>query len=65
LKLKPGLTGPASLKYKNEEELLAKVENPIEYNNTVIFPDKVKINLEYYKKHNIFLDIKYLFKTIF
>lgn len=65
LKLKPGLTGPASLKYKNEEELLAKVENPIEYNNTVIFPDKVKINLEYYKNHNIFLDIKYLFKTIF
>jgi len=65
LKLKPGLTGPASLKYKNEEEILAKVENPIEYNNTVIFPDKVKINLEYYRNHNIFLDIKYLFKTVF
>ncbi len=65
LELKPGITGPASLKYANEEEILAKVENPIEYNDTVIFPDKVKINLEYYKNHNLFIDIKYIFKTIF
>ena len=65
LKLKPGITGPASIKYANEEEMLAKIENPVEYNNKVIFPDKVKINLEYYKNYNIFLDIKYIFKTIF
>ncbi|MBN2893858.1 MAG: sugar transferase [Bacteroidales bacterium] len=65
LKLKPGITGPASLKYANEEEILSKIENPIEYNNKVIFPDKVKINLEYYEKHNIFLDLKYIFKTVF
>lgn len=65
LKLKPGITGPASIKYSNEEEILAKVENPVEYNDTIIFPDKVKINLEYYKNHNIFLDLKYIFKTVF
>lgn len=65
LKLKPGITGPASLKYKNEEELLVNVEKPVEYNDNVIFPDKVKINLEYYNNHNLWLDIKYIFKTIF
>jgi lipopolysaccharide/colanic/teichoic acid biosynthesis glycosyltransferase len=65
LKLKPGITGPASLKYANEEELFVNIENPVEYNDNVIFPDKVKINLEYYHKHNLFLDIKYIFKTVF
>ena len=50
LELRPGITGPASLKYRDEEELLAKVENPVEYNDTVIFPDKVRINL-YYMDH--------------
>ena len=65
LKLKPGITGPASIKYANEEEILSKIDNPIEYNDKVIFPDKVKINLEYYNKYNVFLDIKYIFKTIF
>ena len=39
LKLKPGITGPASLKYRNEEELLAKIENPQKYNDDVIYPD--------------------------
>lgn len=65
LKLRPGITGPASLKYANEEEILAKVKNPKEYNDTVIFPDKVKINLDYYKKHSLFGDIKLIFATIF
>ena len=65
LKLRPGITGPASLKYANEEEILAKVKNPKEYNDTVIFPDKAKINLDYYKKHSLFGDIKLIFATIF
>ena len=65
LELKPGITGPASLKYADEEEILANVENPVEYNDKVIFPDKVKINLDYYDNHNLCLDIKYIFKTIF
>ena len=65
LKLRPGITGTASLKYANEEEILAKVKNPKEYNDTVIFPDKVKINLDYYKKHSLLGDIKLIFATIF
>lgn len=65
LKLKPGITGPASLKYRNEENILAKQENPIQYNDDVIFPDKVKINLEYYYNNNILIDLKIIFKTFF
>ena len=53
LKLRPGITGPASLKYANEEEILAKVAHPEEYNKNVIFPDKVRINLDYYFRQNI------------
>ena len=64
LKLRPGITGPASLKYKNEEEILAKVENPQKYNDEVIYPDKVKINLEYYYHHSLVGDIKLILRTI-
>ncbi len=65
LELKPGITGPATLKYSNEEELLTKVNNPIKYNNEVIFPDKVRINLEYMDNWSLWLDIKIIFRTIF
>ncbi len=65
LNLRPGITGPASLKYANEEELLSKVLDPIKYNNTVIYPDKVKINLKYYYSHSMWGDIKIIFYTIF
>ena len=64
LELRPGITGPASLKYANEEEILAGVDDPIKYNDEIIFPDKVRINLDYYENQNIFSDIKYIFKTI-
>ena len=65
LKLKPGITGPASLKYANEEEILAKQENPKEYNDEIIYPDKVRINLDYYYQYNLWIDIKIIFATIF
>lgn len=65
LKLRPGITGPASLKYANEEELLAKVDDPIRYNDEVIFPDKVRINLDYYYRHSLMGDIRLIFQTIF
>lgn len=48
LKLKPGLTSEASLKYFDEEAILQQQENARDYNDAVIFPDKVKINLQYY-----------------
>lgn len=64
LQLKPGITGPASIKYANEEALLATVPNPLEYNDAVIFPDKVKINLAYYYNRSLWLDIKIIAWTI-
>jgi len=64
LSIKPGITGPASLKYKNEEEILAQVENPKEYNDKVIWPDKVKINKEYIKNWSLKKDIEYIIKTV-
>lgn len=64
LKLKPGITGPASLKYRNEEVLLAKVEDPQKYNDEVIFPDKVRINRNYMKHWHFMLDIKIIIYTI-
>jgi lipopolysaccharide/colanic/teichoic acid biosynthesis glycosyltransferase len=64
LSVKPGITGPASLKYKNEEEVLASVKNPKEYNDKVIWPDKVKINKEYIKNWSLKKDIEYIIKTI-
>jgi lipopolysaccharide/colanic/teichoic acid biosynthesis glycosyltransferase len=63
LELRPGLTGPASLKYAHEEKLLASVENPTEYNDLVIFPDKVKINLHYYYHRSFYGDIKIIYNT--
>jgi len=65
LQLRPGITGPATLKYRNEEELLATVDDPIKYNDEVIFPDKVRINLEYYYKNNVWIDIQIILATIF
>ena len=65
LELRPGITGPASLKYINEEVLLAKVDDPKKYNDEIIYPDKVKINLEYYYNRSFWGDIKIIFKTIF
>ena len=65
LQLRPGITGPASIKYRNEEELLAQQVDPKAYNDTVIWPDKVKINLDYLDNWSFFGDIKLIFKTLF
>ncbi|QOW11967.1 sugar transferase [Kaistella flava (ex Peng et al. 2021)] len=53
LNLKPGLTGLASLKYRNEEQVLAMQSNPLHYNDTVIWPDKVRLN-NWYAQHRTF-----------
>ncbi|MFZ4523431.1 MAG: sugar transferase [Bacteroidales bacterium] len=64
LTLRPGITGPASLKYYNEEDILAGVGNPKEYNDTVIFPDKVRINLKYLERSSLIEDVKIIIYTI-
>jgi lipopolysaccharide/colanic/teichoic acid biosynthesis glycosyltransferase len=65
LELKPGITSEASIKYTNEEKLLAQQENPLEYNDIVIFPDKVRLNLDYYYNRNFFGDMVIIVKTVF
>ena len=64
LKLKPGITGPASLKYRNEEELLANVDNPKQYNDEVIYPDKVRINLYSLSHYSFIKDIQMIICTV-
>lgn len=64
LSIRPGITGPASIRYKNEEEILAQQENPKVYNDTVIWPDKVKINREYIEDWSLLKDVMYIKKTI-
>jgi lipopolysaccharide/colanic/teichoic acid biosynthesis glycosyltransferase len=64
LLLKPGLTSLAAIKYRNEEELLANQENPLLYNDQVIFPDKVKMNLEYLEKRSFCYDVKIILLTL-
>jgi len=63
--LRPGITGPASLKYKNEEELLASVNDPIKFSKEVIWPEKVRMNLEYYNQRSFLRDIVIILETIF
>lgn len=63
LLLRPGITGPASLKYRNEEELLATVDNPQEYNDTVIYPDKIRLNRYYLHHYSFWKDIQMILCT--
>jgi lipopolysaccharide/colanic/teichoic acid biosynthesis glycosyltransferase len=65
LELKPGITSEASIKYQNEETLLEQQENPLDYNDTIIFPDKVRMNLEYYYNRSFFGDIGIIVRTVF
>jgi lipopolysaccharide/colanic/teichoic acid biosynthesis glycosyltransferase len=65
LLLRPGITGPATLTYRNEEEILAQVDDPIRYNDEVIYPNKVRINLEYLEHCSFSKDVYYIWKTIF
>lgn len=64
LQLRPGITGPASLKYRDEEILLACQANPQEFNDKVIYPDKVRINLYYLDHYSFLADIKMIFATV-
>ena len=64
LSIRPGITGPAQLAYKNEEEILANQDNAVKYNDEIIWPDKVRINREYIGDYSFFKDFYYIWKTI-
>jgi lipopolysaccharide/colanic/teichoic acid biosynthesis glycosyltransferase len=65
MNLRPGITGPATLFFRNEEELLTMVDNPRQFNDTVLWPLKVKINLQYLKNWKFKNDIGYILITLF
>jgi len=64
LSVRPGITGPATLKYRNEEEILAAQADPEAYNRDVIFPDKVRINREYIENWCLVDDLRYILRTV-
>mgnify|MGYP000518916982 CR=1 FL=1 len=65
LSIRPGITGPATLKYRNEEDLLAAQDAPEAYNRDVIWPDKVRINVEYIQCWSLVQDMRYILRTVF
>ena len=65
LDLRPGITGPATLFFRYEEELLAGVAHPQEYNDTVIWPTKIRINMQYSENWSFWTDIAYIMVTVF
>ena len=64
LSVRPGITGPATLKYRDEETLLQEQDDPESYNKNVIWPDKVRINKDYVKNYSFKNDLLYIVKTI-
>ena len=64
LEVRPGITGPATLKYRGEESLLALQADPEKYNREVIFPDKIKLNKTYVMNYSFAKDFSYILKTM-
>ncbi|KXB09395.1 sugar transferase [candidate division MSBL1 archaeon SCGC-AAA385M11] len=64
LTLRPGITGPATLKYRDEEALLARAEDPQAYNDEVIWPDKLRLNREYVESWSFGKDLRYIWRTM-
>jgi len=78
LKLRPGITGPATLKYRLEDEMISEYVNrkrnegdsrplqeiAVEYNDEVIYPDKVRLNCYYYRHYSFVKDIQMILCTV-
>src|SRR5699024_5392612 len=65
LSIRPGITGPATLKYRDEEAMLAAQDDAEAYNRDVIWPDKVHLNLDYIRDWSLAGDIRYIWQTVF
>jgi len=65
LTVRPGITGPATLKFRDEEQILAQQDDPETYNRMVIWPEKVRLNREYVENYSFHQDLKYIWHTIF
>lgn len=65
LDVRPGITDPASIKFRNENELMEQAEDPEKYYIEVIMQEKIRLYLEYVEKHSFLYDIGLIFKTFF
>lgn len=64
LDVRPGITDPASIKFRNENELMEKAENPEDYYINVIMQEKIRLYLEYVENASFWYDIRLVFQTI-
>ena len=64
LDVRPGITDEASIQYRNENELLATADDPEQFYVHTVMPDKLRINLQYVQHHNLWTDIKLIFRTL-
>lgn len=64
LSVRPGITGPATINFRNEEKLLTEYEDFERYNQEILFPEKVKLNRKYIENYTFWLDVKYIAVTI-
>jgi lipopolysaccharide/colanic/teichoic acid biosynthesis glycosyltransferase len=64
LSVRPGITGPATLRFRNEEEILSLQSDPEAYNREVIFPEKVRLNRQYVESYSFWADLKYIYLTV-
>ena len=63
LDVRPGITDLASIRYRNENELLEQASDPEQYYRDVVMQDKLRINLEYVRNHSFLGDIRLIFNT--
>lgn len=63
LNLKPGIISKAGMKYRNEDDILDQKENPLKYNDEVLFPDKVRMNLDYYNQMSFKNDVQIIWEA--
>jgi lipopolysaccharide/colanic/teichoic acid biosynthesis glycosyltransferase len=64
LSVRPGITGPASLAYRDEEALLAAQSDPEAFNREVIYPDKVQLNLKYIRNYRLWTDLECIARSV-
>lgn len=65
LSVRPGITGPATIRFRNEEQILAQQADSEKYNQEVIWPEKVRLNREYVEDYSFWRDLRYIWQTIF
>jgi lipopolysaccharide/colanic/teichoic acid biosynthesis glycosyltransferase len=64
LSVRPGITGPATLRFRHEEEILDSQPDPERYNREVLFPEKTRLNRRYVENYRFVDDLRYIVETL-